>query len=195
MSSKFQSPILLGGQEGDNQGHPPSTPLAILPSAGTRAPSTCPFQGTLLHLTCRSLAVRTPGRRSGSLKKYRYSGPIQTDPYSAVCDGFLTFCFFPCVSNMGTTDSIHHLELLWEGQVGWGNEGRLKSLLWRLGETVVFLSARETPCMSVSSVLRPTLARVTQTLLPATGAKQTRPANQRAGALTTSGVELGSVTH
>lgn len=97
-------------------------------------------QGTLLPLPWWALTFGTHGHRSGRFKKYRYSGLLQRDSDSVVCDGFLTFgFFFSCVSNVGTTDSIHHLEPLWTGQVGRGNEGRLKSRLRRVGETVVFL--------------------------------------------------------
>lgn len=156
-SSKFQSTVLLGGPEGDSQGHSPSTPLDVLRSVGPRVPSECPFPGTLLHLAWSSLPVRTHGHHSRSFKKHKHAGPIQGDADPVVCDEFLTLCFFPCVSNVGTTDSIHHLEPLWKGQVGWGSEGRLTSHLWRVGETVVFLSTpRETP-LHVSSGRMPTL--------------------------------------
>lgn len=45
-----------------------------------------------------------------AFKKDKYSGPIQRDSDSIVCDGVLTFCFCFCVSNVGTIDSSHHLE-------------------------------------------------------------------------------------
>lgn len=45
-----------------------------------------------------------------AFEKDKYSGPIQRDSDSIVCDGVLTFCFCFCVSNVGTIDSSHHLE-------------------------------------------------------------------------------------